>query len=319
MLTLKTSRKDGATSEFWGVSAAILWSALGGTSIVATRYVVGATDPLTLGAFRCGIGFVFVVLIALLQSGSWPRRQDWLAISGLGLLFFGLFPLLFNASLMYTTAARGALALATAPLQTLIVGAMFGVEALASRKLTGVLVAMVGVAIALLSRLSGAPGLEGAWSGDLLMIAAAFCLAISNVWSKPFIRQSGPLQFTSIMMGSGSLFLIAISWARGGFAAAYQFDTAQWFAVLYLGIIGSALTWYLWAFALRWTTPTRVAVSVTVNPIVASLMGVTLLNEPLRWNLVVGLVAVCVGIAIAVTTGSSATTANLEVQGTKSP
>ncbi|HEY2248956.1 MAG TPA: DMT family transporter [Bradyrhizobium sp.] len=304
-------------SEFWGVTAAILWSALGGTSIVATRYVVGATDPLTLGAFRCGIGFAFMVVIALLQGGSWPRRQDWLAVAGLGLLFFGLFPLLFNASLMYTTAARGALALATAPLQTLVVSAMFGVEALTSRKLAGVLVAMIGVAIALLSRLSGASGPEGAWSGDLLMIAAALCLAFSAVWSKPFIRRSGILQFTSIMMGSGSLFLIAISWARGGFAAVYQFDMGQWFAVLYLGIIGSALTWYLWAFALQRTTPTRVAISVTVNPIVASLMGVMLLNEPLRWNLVVGLLAVCVGIAIAVTTGSSASTANLELQRTK--
>jgi drug/metabolite transporter (DMT)-like permease len=61
-----------------------------------------------------------------------------------------------------------------------------------------------------------------------------------------------------------------------------------------------------------------VAVSVTVNPLVASLMGIMLLNEPLRWNLVVGLLAVCVGIAIAVTRGSSATRAKLDLQGTKS-
>lgn len=304
-------------SEFWGVSAAILWSALGGTSIVATRYVVGATDPLTLGAFRFGIGFAFLVLIALFQGGSWPRREDWRAVAGLGLLFFGLFPVLFNASLMYTTAARGALALATVPLQTLIVGALFGVESLTSRKLGGVLVAMAGVAIALLPR-SGAPAPEGAWSGDLLMIGAGLCLAISSVWSKPVIRRSGALQCTAMMMGSGASFLIAVSWLRGGFTAAYQFNFEQWLAVLYLGIVGSAVTFYLWAFALQRTTPTRVAVSVTVNPLVASLMGVMLLNEPLRWNLVVGLLAVCVGIAIAVTKGSSAASVKLDVQGTKS-
>ena len=305
--------------EFWGVSAAILWSALGGTSIVATRYVVGATDPLTLGAFRCGIGFAFLVLIALVQGGSWPQRKDWLAVAGLGLVWFGLFPILFNASLMYTTAARGALALATAPLLTLIVSAMFGAEALTGRKLVGVLVAMVGVAIALLARLSDGPGTQGAWSGDLLMIGAALCLAVSNVWSKPLVRRTGPLQFTSVMMGSGSLVLIAISWARGGFNAAHQFDMGQWSAVLYLGIVGSAVTFYLWAFALRRTTPTAVAVSVTVNPIVASLMGVMLLNEPLSWNLVVGLLAVCAGIAIAVTSGSGAATANLVLERSKSP
>ena len=150
------------------------------------------------------------------------------------------------------------------------------------------------------------------------MIGAGLCLAISSVWSKPVIRRSGPLQCTAMMMGSGASFLIAVSWLHGGFTAAYQFNFEQWLAVLYLGIVGSAVTFYLWAFALQRTTPTRVAVSVTVNPLVASLMGVMLLNEPLRWNLVVGLLAVCVGIAIAVTKGSSAASVKLDLQGTKS-
>jgi drug/metabolite transporter (DMT)-like permease len=122
-----------------------------------------------------------------------------------------------------------------------------------------------------------------------------------------------------MMMATGALFLVVVSWLHGGFNAAYQFSFEQWLAVSYLGIVGSAVTFYLWAFALQRTTPTRVAISVTVNPLVASLMGVMLLNEPLRWNLVVGLLAVCVGIAIAVTQGSSATSAKLDLHGTKSP
>jgi drug/metabolite transporter (DMT)-like permease len=80
---------------------------------------------------------------------------------------------------------------------------------------------------------------------------------------------------------------------------------------------GQALTFYLPALALQRTTPTRVGVSVTVNPLVAPLTGVILLNEPLRRKPVVGLLAVCVGIALAVTKGSSATSANLDIQGTK--
>ena len=70
------------------------------------------------------------------------------------MLYFGLFPVLFNASLISTTAARGALALSTLPLLTMLVGAALGSEALTARKSLGVLLAMFGVAIALLS---GAP------------------------------------------------------------------------------------------------------------------------------------------------------------------
>jgi drug/metabolite transporter (DMT)-like permease len=60
-----------------------------------------------------------------------------------------------------------------------------------------------------------------------------------------------------------------------------------------------AVTFYLWAFALSRTTPTRVAISVTVNPITAALVGATLLDEPISWNLVVRLVTAFVGIWIA--------------------
>src|ERR1700710_1401005 len=175
-----------AMGEIWGVLAAVLSSALGGTAIGATRFVRNAVDPLAIGAFRFGLGFLFLLPVALLQGGKWPERRDWLAIAGLGLLFFALFPVLFNASLIYTTAARGALALSTLPLLTLAVGAGLGVEALTWRKSVGVLVAMLGVALALVSGFGSAP--PGAWRGDLLMVAAALCMALYGVWSKPFIR-----------------------------------------------------------------------------------------------------------------------------------
>ncbi len=285
--------------EAWGVLAAMLSSALGGTAVAATRFVVGACDPLTLGALRFGIGFIFLMPIVLLRGDQWPPKQDWPWVAGLGLLFFGIFPVLFNASLLFTTSARGALALSTLPLLTLVAGAVLGVETLTIRKTTGVLVAMSGVATALLSDLAAAPA--RAWRGDLLMVGAATCMALYNVWSRPFIRRSGPLPFTTTGMAAGALLLVVISLGRGGFVPVLAFGPSQWIAAAWLGIFGSALTFFLWAFALGRTTPTRVAISVTVNPITASLVAATLLAEPIRWNLAVGLVTVFAGIWIATT------------------
>jgi drug/metabolite transporter (DMT)-like permease len=286
-------------SETWGVLAAVLSSALGGTSIGTTRYLVNAIDPLAIGSFRFGIGFLLLLPLVLIQGRGWPSRRDWPAVIGLGLLFFAAFPILFNASLVFTTAARGALALSTLPLLTMAVGAALGSEQLTLRKTTGVLVTITGVAMALLSGLSTAP--EGAWRGDLLMVAAALCMALYSIWSKPFIRRSGPIPFTTMAMAAGAACLILASLARGSFAPVAAFGAPQWFGVVYLGAFGAALTFYLWAFALERTTPTRVAISVTVNPIAASLVGATLLGEPLRWNLAVGIVTVFVGIWIATT------------------
>lgn len=288
--------------EGFGVLAAVSSSALGGTSIGATRYLVDAIDPLAIGSFRFGIGCVLLLPVALLRGASWPSRRDWLGVAGLGLLFFGLFPILFNASLIFTTAARGALALSTLPLLTMIVGAAFRIEPLTRAKTIGVLVAMAGVALALLSGLRYAP--SSAWRGDLLMIAAAFCMSLYNVWSRPFICRSDPITFTTGGMAVGAACLILVSWLRGSFTPVAAFAAPQWLAVSYLGVFGSAITFYLWAFALERTTPTRVAISVTINPITASLVGAVLLGEPFRWNLGVGIVAVFLGIRIATKLGA---------------
>ena len=288
-------------SETWGVLAAALSSGLGGTSIGATRYLVNAVDPLAIGSFRFGIGFLFLLPLAWWKGDAWLRHRDWPGVAGLGVLYFALFPVLFNASLIFTTAARGSLALSTLPLLTMLVGAALGSEALTARKTIGVLIAMGGVALALLSGLSSAPA--GAWRGDLLMVAAALCMALYSIWSRPLIRRSGPIPFTAMSMGIGALCLILVSLWRGSFAPVAVFGLPQWGAVFYLGAFGAALTFYLWAFALERTTPTRVAISVTVNPVTASLVGAWLLREPLSWNLAAGIVTVFAGIWIATTTG----------------
>jgi drug/metabolite transporter (DMT)-like permease len=286
-------------SELWGVLAAVFSSALGGTSIGATRFLVDAIDPLAIGSFRFGIGFLLLLPVALVQGHRWPPRRDWPAVIGLGLLFFAAFPILFNASLIFTTAARGALALSTLPLLTMVVGAVLGSEPLTARKTAGVLAAITGVSLALLTGLATAP--DGAWRGDLLMIGAALCMAFYSIWSKPFIARSGPIPFTTVAMAAGAAVLVMCGRLHGSFAPVEAFGPPQWLGVFYLGAFGSALTFYLWAFALQRTTPTRVAISVTVNPVAASLVGATLLGEPLSWNLVAGIVTVFIGIWIATT------------------
>ena len=285
--------------EIWGVLAAVLSSGLGGTAIGATRYLVHALDPLAIGSLRFGIGFLFLLPLALAKGEAWPTRRDWPGVAGLGVLFFTLFPALFNASLIFTTAARGALALSTLPLLTMVVGAALGREALTMRKTAGVLIAMCGVALALLSGLAAAPA--GAWRGDLLMVGAALCMSLYSIWSKPFIGRAGPISFSASAMGVGALCLILISLGRGGFEPVAAFGPSQWGAAFYLGAFGAALTFYLWSLALKHTTPTRVAISVTVNPITASLVGALLLGEPVGLHLAAGIVTVFAGIWIATT------------------
>lgn len=287
------------TREQTGVLAAVVSSAIGGVAGGATRFVIGATDPVTLGVFRFGVGFLILLPIALALKSRWPRGRDWLAVAGLGILFFFAFSVLFNLAYSYTTAARGALALSTMPLMTMLVGAALGIEKLTARKSLGVLIAVGGVAVALLSGLAQAPA--GAWRGELVMLAATLCMSLYNVWSRPFIARSDPLAFLTAGMGAAAVCLLIWALAIDGFAAVEHFAKPQWIAVSYLGVVGSAGAFMLWVFALGATSPTKTAVTITVNPVFASLVGALALGEAIGLNLVVGLAAVAAGIGIATT------------------
>jgi drug/metabolite transporter (DMT)-like permease len=292
--------------EWIGVAIALVSSALGGTAAAITRYLVGNADPITLAILRWGIGFACLLPTALFLGVKWPPRRDWPAVVLLGMCFFGLFFVLYNIAISFTTAARASLALATLPLHTMVVGALLGVEPLTMRKTLGVCVAILGVFAALASGLSSAPA--GAWRGELIMTGAVMCMAFFNVWSRPFMQRSSALGFLSVGMGAGAAALILVGSWTGSVAALGNLNAPQWIAGIYLGVGGGALAFILWVMALQRATPTRVASTMTVNPVAAGVLATFLVGEPITANLVVGLVAVFAGIWIATTEAKSLAT-----------
>jgi len=282
-----------------GVLIAMVSSALGGTAAAVTRYLVGDADPLTLAVLRWGIGFLCVLPVALLLRVRWPMRRDWPAVAALGVCFFGLFFILYNIAVGYTTAARASLALSTLPLQTMLIAALLGAEPLSLRKSAGVGVAMLGVFAALASGLSQAPA--GAWRGELIMTAAVLCMAVYNVLARPLMQRSSALGFLTVGMGFGAAGLTLAGAATNRISVLADFGVPQWIAGIYLGVGGGALAFILWVLALQRATPTQVANTMTLNPIAAALLATQLVDEPITLNLVAGVIAVCLGIWIATT------------------
>ena len=217
----------------------------------------------------------------------------------MGICFFALFFIFYNIAVGYTTAARASLALATLSLQTMVVGALLGAEPLTARKSAGVGIAILGVFAALASGLSAAP--PGAWRGELIMTAAVLCMAFYNVLSRPLMERSSALGFLTVGMGFGAAVLVLAGLISDRISVLAAFGAPQWIAGIYLGVGGGALAFILWVLALQRATPTQVANTMTLNPIAAALLATQLVDEPITLNLVIGVIAVCLGIWIATT------------------
>ena len=133
------------------------------------------------------------------------------------------------------------------------------------------------------------------------MTGAVLCMAFYNVWARPFIQRSSALGFLTVGMGAGAAVLILLGLATDRLAVLGRFAAEQWMAGVYLGVAGGAFAFILWVLALQRTTPTRVANTMTVNPLAAGLLANQLVGEPITSNLVIGLVAVFAGIWVATT------------------
>lgn len=269
-----------------------------GAAIVASRFVIEQTTPVSLALLRYAIGFL-CLLPALLLARRWARftARDLVPIGLLGIVQFGLLIVLLNFGLRFVTAGRGAVLLATMPLLTLVLAAAIRRERLTRAKLAGVLVALLGVALALADKLQTGAG-ESEWLGALAVVAAAACGAVCSVLYRPYLTRYPTLHVSAVAMLASVGFLAVVAATEGFFADWPRFTGWGWGAVVFIGV-SSGVGYTLWLWALRHASPTRVTVFLSLSPVTAALLGAILLAEPLRWMLLAGLACVVAGIWLA--------------------
>lgn len=270
-----------------------------GGAVVATRFVSSEIDALSLVFYRY---VVSVLCFAPVLPWLWPRQRlvgaEYVRIAAFGILFFVWFPWAFNASLQHIPAARGAIGLATIPLQTLVVAAAFGREQMTAAKIAGVVLAFTGISVAF-GTAAFSSAVPGDLAGDGLMLLGAFCAAVYSVFSRPTLMRHGPLFVTALAMTFAVAALLPYVAITHGLATLPQFSPRGWPTVLFLGTIAGVVQFSLFMWALRWLPPTITVLYLTLNPVTAVVLGVTLLGEALTPKLVAGMVLVLAGILVA--------------------
>ena len=286
-----------AAQHVRGVNYAALAQILGGTCVVVTRMIVNQVGPLSIAGMRYLIGSL-CLLPFLLARKSQIERKDWPAVFLLGALMFGFFPWAFSASTQYTTSFRAALILSTTPLLTLLANAVFRFERMLVHKVLGSVLAFVGVVVALgESVVSSQP--THPWMGEVFMLSAAIAFVVHNVLARAYLLKYGSISVTAGEMAAGVLCLFAVLFLRGEVYRPFTLYSATWWGIVYLGVVGGALLYFLWNLGVKNATPALVAVTVCLNPLSALILGAWFLGESIQPLAVIALIVITLGIVIA--------------------
>jgi drug/metabolite transporter (DMT)-like permease len=106
-----------------------------------------------------------------------------------------------------------------------------------------------------------------------------------------------PLAATTCAALTGTA-ILAIACAVQGDLALPHADWKGWLSLAFMGVLGTAIA-YFWFFdGVKVIGPARAAVFINLVPVVAIILGVVLLGEPLKWSMVIGAALVVSGVWI---------------------
>ena len=182
--------------------------------MVATRFVVDQTGPASLALLRYAIGVLCLLPAVLVSTRPRFAPRDLAPIALLGIAQFGILIALLNHGLRFIPSARAALIFATVPLLTMLLAAALGHERLGAAKVAGVLLTIVGVALALGEKALTRSEQSLGWSGEAAVFGAAVSGAVCSVLYRPYVRTYPTVPVSAFAMLASVGFLAVL--AAGG-------------------------------------------------------------------------------------------------------
>jgi drug/metabolite transporter (DMT)-like permease len=293
------SARARQTVDLRANSSAAVAAVLFGASVVAVRVAVRDVPPVSLAVLRMGQGSLLLAgALLVVAPGLLRVRWERLRLFALlGFVLFALFPLTFNIGLQYTEASRGAVMLATMPIWSALLGRIAG-ERLTGRQIAGVGLSVVGIGLAFVEPGRAIGGDAMSLVGDGLLLLTGLLGALYGLIAKRVLAVDNPATVTTYAMLFGTVLLLPVAVAEGIVPAVARLDWQLLGLIVFLGVLGGAVAFLLWTWALSRITPTQVAVYVNLNPIVAALLGILLLGERRSPMFLLGFVAVVTGVLL---------------------
>lgn len=271
-------------------AAFVLW----GSQYVISKIALRTVPPVTLLALRYLVSVPALFIVLRLRHALTPiKKGDWPILFAIG--FTGYFAsfCLQMLGINRLTGSVSSLLGAMNPIFIPILAAFFLHERITPAKIACVALSMAGVVV-----IVGVDGTVDA-SGALLMLASVFLWSTASIIIRRVGGRYDPMQIALIAIlcalpFTGGWSLIELQ------SAPCSFTLESVLAVLYMGVLGTAVTHSLWNYSLRVMDASFCSMFYPMQPLVSSILGVLFLHEAVTPGFVIGALMICCGIVAAV-------------------
>ncbi len=281
----------------WGVPLAwltlcIVWS----STWLAIKVGLRDLPPISFVAIRFLIAIGVLLAVSIGRTRLLPlRRSDYGILVITGILMFALnYTLLFWAEL-HVSSGLAAVLQATIPIFGMVFAHwMLPDEPLRLRRFAGAMIALGGVTV-ICARLLGFNGTLAFWGGVGVVVGAASA-AFANVLVKARAMQLAPAMLAAWQMIFGIAPLLVLGFVVDGSPARFHWTATSVFCLLYLAVIGSALTFLLLYWLLPRLTVAQLQSISLITPPGAVILGWLLGGETFPLSSLLGAGLVLVGV-----------------------
>lgn len=274
----------------------LLWSA---------NYIVGKVIMRELpGILASGMRLLFSTL-GMIPIYLWSRARGFsqphssrslMKLALLGIVGVGLNQVTFLAGLGRTSVGHAALIIALTPALVLGIASLAGLERVTRWKIGGLCLAIAGVGVLQMN-----PGkFEGAsLLGDFFMFLCALSFAFFTVAGKRVTARFDTVTVTTFSYAASGL---TVSPAILAYYRDFPFaslSAVTWISLIYMAWIPSLLGLSIYYYALQHIPASRVSLQSYAQPLVATLLAVVLLGEPVTAGLLASGGLVLSGVFVA--------------------
>jgi drug/metabolite transporter (DMT)-like permease len=245
---------------------------------VSKSLIPSHITPEALTLLRVVFGCVAFWIASLFVTNERVAPKD------LGLLLIcALCGITFNQSLfmegLNLTSPVDASIIATAgPIYVMLLAALILKEPVTGQKAFGVLLGVVGAVTLILSS-SGGGKLDGGMSGNMRIVFSNLLYSIYMVLSRPLSQRYTAITIMKWMFLFSAVMLIPFTYRSALEAPAFHREALDWAelgAIAYVLLLGTFVPYLLIPMSLKRLRPTTVSMYNYIQPIVASIIAITL-------------------------------------------